>query len=435
MRLARFVAVLTLAMTTALAGEPLPVSIVPVPLPHLPLGVVSFPSGKAINVSVSPGAGAFRAPGDPEGRIWTITDRGPSVDCSEQGELTGPDGRQLCAGGMRGRIYFLPGYAPSIYAIDIAANRARFAEMIVLTGTSGKPLTGIVNPSIAGKAELAVTVDGAPLAPDPSGVSPGALVRLADGRFWIADNFGPSLLEVDPSGRVLRRLVPAASLENYRNADYPVEPVLPDVLGLRQVGRGFEGLAVAPDGDSLYVAMQSAVMNPDIEAYRFSSAVRILKIDRATGRTLAQFLYRLDPPVAFAGTDPATPRRQSEVKVTELSALPDGRLLVLERLGGACRFYWIDLSTATPLPDALDSPAFQPPLEARAEQDWAGAGLVPIAKTLLASTGSEALFGRRLNGMAVLSGHDIAVIANNDFGIDGSRTQMFRLTLPETVLK
>lgn len=437
MRLIAGVAAMVLGLAGAGADERGSVTVAPVPLPHLPLGLVNFASGKAINMSVSPGAGAFRSHNDPPGRIWTITDRGPSVDCTEERELVGPDGKQLCSGGSRGRIYLLPGYAPSIYAIDMAEKGGRFAEMIVLSGASGKPLTGIANPVTRARAEAAVSAEGETLALDPSGVSPGALVRLANGTFWVADNYGPSLLEVAGNGKVLRRLVPGALAEDYRAADYPVEAVLPDILSLRQVGRGFEGLALSADETVLYAAMQSAVMNPDINAYRASPAVRILKIDRASGRTLAQYLYRLDTPAEFYGEDTVATRiiRQSDVRITEIAALEDGRLLVIERLRNLTRIYRIDPGSAVPLPPPLLETGTAPTLEATAPEDWAALGARPMEKTAIFQSGSGRMLGSRLNGMAVLSDREIAVIANNDFGIDGSRTQMFRLTFPVSVLK
>ena len=45
--------------------------------------------------------------------------------------------------------------------------------------------------------------EGHRLAPDPGGVDPEALVRLADGTFWVGEEYGPSLLRVAADGRIL----------------------------------------------------------------------------------------------------------------------------------------------------------------------------------------------------------------------------------------
>ena len=44
--------------------------------PPLPLGVVSFPNGKAINLSVNIAAGAFHPREAPPSQLWTVTARG-----------------------------------------------------------------------------------------------------------------------------------------------------------------------------------------------------------------------------------------------------------------------------------------------------------------------------------------------------------------------
>ena len=421
----------------AVAGSNSDVTVSPIMLPHLPLGVVTLAGGKAVNLSVSAGAGAFRASADPAGRIWTITDRGPSIDCTEERDVIGPDDKQICAPGKRGKIYLVPGFAPSIYAIDLGPGKhARFAEMIPLKGTSGRPLSGIANPLEHARPETAYGTDGQVLAPDPSGIEPGALVRLKDGSFWVADGFGPSLLEVAPDGGVRRRIVPATLADDLRDADYPIEPHLPGILSLRQVGRGFDGLALSPDEAFLFVAMCSPLMNPSQEVFRASATVRILKIDRVSGKVVDQFVYALDPPEAFQGESGIVGRstRQSDIRVMEIAALDASRLVVLERFRNLSRISRIDLSNAVPLPHRFDDPATQPGLEALPRESWAQNGVVPLAKTLMFQSDPARGPAGRLSGMTVLSDREIAVIGNNDFGIDGSRTQMFRLTFPAPFL-
>ena len=421
----------------ALAGGDGAVKISPIVLPHLPLGVVTLAGGKAVNLSVSAGAGAYRAPSDPPGRIWTITDRGPSIDCNEERDVIGPDDKQICVTGKRGKIYLVPGFAPSIYAIDIGPQKtARFAEMIPLKGASGRPLSGLPNPVEKARPETAYGTDGQVIASDPSGIEPGALVRLKDDSFWVADGFGPSLLEVAPDGTIRRRIVPQVIGDELREADYPVDPGLPGIFALRQVGRGFDGLAVSPDEAFIFAAMTSPLMNPSQEVFRAASALRILKLDRATGKLLDQYVYELDAPDAFQGDSGVTgrPARQSDIRVMEIAALDATRLVVLERFRNLSRIYRIDLGAAVPLPRGFDDAALQPGLEGLPRAQWAAAGVVPMGKTLLFQSDPAHGPAGRLSGMAVLSEREIAVIGNNDFGIDGSRTQMFRLTFPAPFL-
>ncbi|HRK25083.1 MAG TPA: esterase-like activity of phytase family protein [Beijerinckiaceae bacterium] len=436
MRFSALICVVCAGLASAGLADERQAQITPLALPSLPLGVVTFGSGKAVNLSVSPGAGAFRLPSDPPGRIWTVTDRGPSIDCSEERDVIGPDDKLVCQAERRGKIYLLPGFVPSIYAIDIGAEKqARFIDMVPLKGISGKPLTGIANPYVHATSEEAFAPDGQSLTADPSGIEPGALVRLADGRFWIAEGFAPSLLEVAADGRVLRRIVPESLGSDLSSADYPVEASLPDVLSRRPRGRGFEGLAITPDESYLFGAMSSALVNPDVETYRASPSVRIIKVDRVTGRVVDQFVYVLDPPSAFAVDSGITSRasRQSDVRIVEIAALDANRLLVLERMRRHVKLYRVDLSDARPLPLVYTQSATQPSLEATPRFAWPQSRIEPLPKTLLYANPPAKAFPTKITGMALLSPNDIVLIGGNDFGIDGSRAQMFRLTFAAPV--
>ena len=110
-------------------------------------------------------------------------------------------------------------------------------------------------------------------------------------------------------------------------------------------------------------------------------------------------------------------------------------MLVIERLKHLTRIYRIDPATAEPLPAPLLAANATPPLETTSPSEWSALGARAMDKTLVFNSGPGRMLGSRISGMAVLSDREIAVIANNDFGIDGSRTQMFRLTFPVSVLK
>lgn len=77
---------------------------------------------------------------------------------------------------------------------------------------------------------------------------PESMVRMDDGSFWIGEEFGPSLLHVSSDGVVMDAPVDA---EGIRSPDNPL--VLPPDAGKTSSAtvarsRGFEGLALAPNG-------------------------------------------------------------------------------------------------------------------------------------------------------------------------------------------
>ncbi len=235
--------------------------VTPIQVPNLSLGVVIFPNGKAINLSVGTGSSAHRSVNDIPGRIWLLTDRGPNIECGEARRIIGLEPEQACAGNRSGRILPLPGFVPSIYAADVGPdNVARINVYIPLKGKSGKPLSG--RPPLGnGRYESTFAIDGKPLPPDPSGVDPEGLVRVSDGTFWIAEELGPSLLQVAADGTVLKRIVPQGLQNDFKDADYEVVPSLPPILRYRAQNRGFEALALSPDEKFLYVMLQGPLAN------------------------------------------------------------------------------------------------------------------------------------------------------------------------------
>lgn len=410
-------------------------SVMPIQTPNLSLGVVIFPNGKAINLSVGSGSSAFRSPSDLPGRVWLLTDRGPNIDCADARRLIGVEMELACAGNRNGRIYPLPGFVPSIYAADIGPdNAARVNVFIPLKGRSGRPLSGRP-PQGNGRYESAYGIDGRVLPPDPSGIDPEAFVRLSDGTFWIAEEFGPSLLHVAADGTVLRRLVPQGLQNDFRDADYEVIPSLPAIMRLRAANRGFEGLALSPDEKHLYVMMQGPLANPDADTFRRSRHVRLWKIARESGEVVGQFLHQVDDAASFTADQDGRERVQARVMVSEIAAIGEDQLLVLERIDRHSRLYALRLSEENRIPALFDNPDYTPSLEALEPEPLERRGITPAAKTLVIDSEQVPGLPSKIEGVAIMGPSELVIVNDNDFGIDGVRTQMFRVTLPEPLIR
>jgi hypothetical protein len=406
--------------------------VTPIQIANLPLGVVTFQNGKAINLNVAMGSAAFRLDGDAQGRVWLLTDRGPNIPCADARKYLGIEPDQVCGGNRAGFIYPLPGFVPSIYAVDIGADDiARINVFIPLKGKSGRPISGRPGP----RSEPAFGIDGKALPPDTSGVDPKGFVRLKEGSFWIAEAFGPSLLEVASDGTVRKRLVPASVASEFKDADYDIVPSLPPVLLQRLPSRGFEGLAVSPDENYLFAVMQSPLANPDALAARHSRNLRIWKIERKTGQVVGQYLYQLDEPVRFKADNALRERMRSDIKVSEIVAFGDNQLLVLERIEKSSRLYAVTLDEAGRIPPEFDSLEMSPSLEILEGEALTMRGLVPLQKRLILDSDSISGLPGKIEGVAILSPDELVVINDNEFGIDGVRNQMFRITLPEPLLR
>lgn len=111
-------------------------------------------------------------------------------------------------------------------------------------------------------------------------------VRQAnDGSFWFGEEFGPFLLHTDATGRVLEAPYPLPGVQS------PQNPYLADPNGWTiRASRGFEGMAISPDGKTLYPMLEGALRNdPDTRRriiYEFD-----LRERRYTGKT---WQYQVD---------------------------------------------------------------------------------------------------------------------------------------------
>lgn len=414
--------------------RPKPV-ITPIQIPNLSLGVVIFPNGKAINLSVGTGSSAYRTANDIPGRVWLLTDRGPNIECGEARRILGLEAEQACAGNRNGRIMPLPGFVPSIYGADIGAdNVARINVFLPLKGKSGKPLSGRP-PQGNGRYESAYALDGKPLPPDPSGVDPEGLVRLSDGTFWIAEELGPSLLQVAADGTVLKRFVPQGLQNDFKDADYEIVPSLPPILRYRAQNRGFEALALSPDEKFLYLMLQGPLANPDVETGRRSRNVRLFKLARETGEVVGQYFYQSDDIKSYTGDADGRERVQSRVLVSEMAAIAEDQLLVLERVDRHTRFYTIQLTDENRVPRLLDNPEYGPGLEWMEPLQLGIRGVLPVSKSLVLDSEMVTGLPSKIEGMAITGPNELIIINDNDFGVDGVRTQMFRVTLPQPLIR
>jgi len=158
-------------------------------------------------------------------------------------------------------------------------------------------------------------------------------VRSArDGSFWFGEEFGPFLLHTDASGRVLEAPVPLPGVQS------PQNPYLtdPNAWTLR-ASRGFEGMALAVDGKTLYPMIEGALRNDPDPRRRVLNQFD-LRAGAYTGRT---WWYHVDSgfPDAVIG---------------DLTALDEHRFILIERdddQGTAARqkkVYLVDLRRVDP---------------------------------------------------------------------------------------
>ena len=227
-------------------------------LPGAPAGPTVSPTGRPGDATADPapevdhgialgGVGSDLFPADAPDEYWMVTDRGPNG----QVKLKGPNRR----------TFPVPQFDPLILRVRAQPGAPlTILQVIPVTTTDGSPVTGLPNDAArdeppydwTGNTELPI---------NPSGLDPEGLVRMPNGEFWLSEEYSPSLLHVSATGTVLGRLVPQGL--TLPGAGYPVTDSLPAVFADRQGNRGFESLALAPDGKTLYTAVQSPLADPD----------------------------------------------------------------------------------------------------------------------------------------------------------------------------
>jgi hypothetical protein len=384
----------------------------------LTIGSYSFDGGRTLDLTVGIGSGAFRHRNDPSNVIWTVGDRGPNIACDEMKSIAGVE-LPACKEVRNGRVYPKPAYAPSIYRVMLMAEDFRVTDVITLKDRDGQPLNGMPNPLLTATTETPLDGRGDLLARDVQGIDVEAVVRLADGTFWIAEENAPSLARVTADGRMIARHVPRGTEGEFTGARYDVIGSLPAILARRQTNRGIESLAISPDERFLYFIMQNPLANPDSAAYRQARNTRLFKLERTTMEVVGEFVYTLDDPRSFR-RDPS--QRQNDPRVSELMAIGDDRLVVLERTEQTTKLYEVELANATNISGTRwDDPAARPTLE---QSDLLAVRIVPVPKTLRLDTADFPQILGKTEGMALLGDGELAIINDDDFGITGGRTQI-----------
>jgi len=385
----------------------------------LSLGAYAFEGGKTLNLTVGIGSGAFRHPSDPPNVIWTVGDRGPNIACSEMKGIAGVDFAP-CKGVRNGRVYPTPSYAPSIYRVMLTDERSfRVTDVITLKDRDGRPLSGLLNPLTSAATENAMDGRGRPLPADLNGIDAEAIVRLADGSFWVGEENAPSLAHFGPDGRMIARHVPAGTESEFAGARYDVRGTLPAILARRAINRGIESLAISPDERFLYFVMQNPLANPDVAAYQKARNTRLFKLERSSMQVVGEYVYTLDDPRSFR-RDPS--ERQNDPRISEMMAVGPDRLIVLERTEQTTKLHEVELAGATDIAGGRwDDPATRPTLE---QTEVGAAGIKPLAKKLRFDSAELSEMAGKTEGMALLGNGTLALINDDDFGIAGARTQI-----------
>ncbi len=393
------------------------------------LDVVNFSDGAnydtTITFTTGIGSGAYHYPGDDSNTVYTIGDRGVNVKCKDDIKVFGGD---VCA---KGKIFPVINYAPSIFKLQKQHKTGwTVTEIIQLKDADGKQISGLPNPFTSMATENAYDNKGNSIAFDANGLDTEAMIRLSDGSFWISEEYAPSLVHVSAAGIILERLVPAGIEDELSTANYPVKGLLPEILSKRKLNRGIESIAVSPDESTIYFIMQSPLSNPDAAAYKKSRNVRLFKMDLPSKEIIAEYVYVIDTPESFLADSTS---KQSKVKVSEMVAVDNDKLIILERVNKTTKLFKVKLDEASNILNTeWDNVVTSPSLEQ--VTDLSTVAITPLEKELALDSATDLQPGAlpgKVEGVAILNDHELFMVNDNDFGIKGDATRLINLRVGE----
>jgi 3-phytase len=275
--------------------------------------------------------------------LTAIADRGPT------GQLTS----------NKERPFLLPDFSPQILSlkVNVFDSSAEVVNTLRLQKKDGKLMTGL---PLSRAEESPVDVTSFMYSVDPNGINPQSIVSDDEGGYWVGDNYVPSLVHFDKSGKLIRRLMPFNEL--------------PKIYSDIKSNQGFT--AIAKDQNKLFGFLQSPRLVDD----NFS---RIVEVDLDTLKTSNEYYYEFEKGLNIIG---------------DAAFLGNNKFLVIEKNGNSgldSRKYIYKITL-----DGADKPV---------KKEF----LIDLSKTLFKNLD-------RIEGIAVINPHQIAIINNNSFQINGA---------------
>lgn len=348
-----------------------------------------FPNG--LPVGVGSGLQFLRKEGN-DLIFATVTDRGPNADSPK-------------AGKKESKIFANPKFTPLLMTIRVGNGKAQATDARPLHDEQG-PITGLPLPEglIGATNEIALSDTLQQLPSDKRGLDTEGITPDGKGGYWLSDEYGPFLVNVDASGKILKKYGPQAEGD-----EKGVAGGLPNIIKWRQANRGFEGVTRMPDG-RIIAAVQSTL---DIDGKSKNSALftRLVSIDPATGKT-AMYGYPIDADVY---------KKAKDAKIGDIVALDDKRILLIEQGSDKNKemrnlVYVVDLSQASDLSafDKQKAPEFDDAQQLQAR------GIKLAEKKQVVDLRGLGWQQEKAEGMALIDNQTIAVINDNDFGLQAT---------------
>jgi len=332
-------------------------------------------------------------PTEPE--FFTVTDRGPNGEPFKYKEI------------YTARVFFIPDFQPRIVHLKIKNKTLEVIKQIPLFNPDGSKISGRPNRSDTSD-EFPLNIKKEPLEFDLNGLDTESIAIDDKGHFWLGEEYRPSILKFDKNGKLLKRFVPknsftkeeTNSLQKKYGKSFLVAH-LPEIYNQRMLNRGFEAMTIYKN--KLYAMTQSSLALNEKKKSE-SSVIRILELDINTEKITGEYIYLM---------------KNQKIKLGDMAVTKSGELLILEQDGvvgqdGYRSIFKINLQNAT---NILDLKLSKHPENMTDEEIQKS--LKPVGKELLLDLVKEGFnFAEKVEGLTLIDDQTLAVMNDNDFGIE-----------------
>ena len=350
-------------------------------------------------------SGLYLIQQEPNGDLlfWTLTDRGPN-------------GAEFKRDKKRFRAFLSPNFTPSFVQLKFikAENKVVVVKTIPFKNLANKPMTGLPPKEAVAKTEFATNDEGTEIESDNNGVDSESMTIDGQKHFWVGDEYLPSLLEFNESGRLQARISPAKE----------AGPVLkkneiPSAYNFRHFNRGFE--AIGYKNNKIFFMSQSPLRVKDAIKDKNFSVIRIGVFNTKTRIYEAEYLY----PLTLKNVD----------KIGDLVMIDDNQFYVIEQNGdvgpdSVHHIYKVNLSSATNL---VKTPL---PRDPETYEKSELNSLVKTAEKTLAADLVKRGYSdyEKIEGLTIINDKTLAIINDNDFGVFTTSTGKTEVIYRKTVL-
>ena len=348
--------------------------------------------------------------------FYCLTDRGPNGEGPQIMSTGGKDANES-------KIFPAPSFIPSIGVMRLDAGRAEMVSSIPMLIAPGVPMSGLPIPAGNQGSSSETPVDDALRSGETgdadfsySGIDSEAIAFDCQRNVvWVADEYGPFLLKLDPATGLMRER-------------YGPNTGLPEVLALRRANRGMEGMTLDPETGHLHAFLQSPLsggkaLHADSgkkeKVERFAAFLRWVEFDPDTGTTLRMMAYPLNA-IDFADG------RTGNAKLGDIAAIGEGRFIVIEQGEGASgtmfnKLMLVDTRVATNIAADVFQPAGadleKSSMTGKAVNGANWADVSPLLKTELLDLHAIGWVAEKAEGLALVDEQTLAITNDNDFGL------------------